>query len=295
MIRPNHKNVDVDGLVYHAYLSNWKEETSSLAELVTILASLFSTSPPVYARPKQAPPAPNSPPPNYLTPKPLPPPAYQPVLSTSPPPPEYGDHEPNIWSKPPSPPSYNTQSRLHQRQHLEKEREEKARQSEVLERVKQQVKVKVLRNFKAFTLHANESLETEFEYEHLLRTGAADLERGFREIADQKETLESHIAMSEAKIKEFQEWIQLAQQEEAAKKNEVEDLDSVIVASTYLQDQLMQAMSHKLALEDGLFMADRLFSREVVDLKAYLKAVRKLSRDHFFQVALVRKIKDMLE
>ncbi|KAK4535310.1 hypothetical protein CDCA_CDCA04G1335 [Cyanidium caldarium] len=52
-IRPNHRNVDLSGLVYLPSLSNWSARSDNLPFLLADMSSVFSTDPPVYARPTQ--------------------------------------------------------------------------------------------------------------------------------------------------------------------------------------------------------------------------------------------------
>jgi len=49
-LKTNHPNVDQGGMIYLPYLSTWDVNTSTLAELMTFVASAFSSSPPVYAK-----------------------------------------------------------------------------------------------------------------------------------------------------------------------------------------------------------------------------------------------------
>jgi hypothetical protein len=81
-IRPRHKHVDSAGQCYTPYLSSWQPARSDLLGLVTDLQAIFSTDPPVYAKP----PASSEPsPPGTATKSPTtPPPAYPPVQRPSP-------------------------------------------------------------------------------------------------------------------------------------------------------------------------------------------------------------------
>jgi len=49
-LKQNHPNVDQGGMIYLPYLSTWAANTSNLSELMTYVASAFSSSPPVYAK-----------------------------------------------------------------------------------------------------------------------------------------------------------------------------------------------------------------------------------------------------
>jgi len=48
-LKAGHQSVDEGGMVHVPYLTSWKEKTSTLTELVTLVTSAFSAAPPVYA------------------------------------------------------------------------------------------------------------------------------------------------------------------------------------------------------------------------------------------------------
>ncbi|KAF4684827.1 hypothetical protein FOZ60_007273 [Perkinsus olseni] len=48
-IKPRHQHVDHNGMVYLPYLNTWSPYSSTLPELITIIASTFSADPPVYS------------------------------------------------------------------------------------------------------------------------------------------------------------------------------------------------------------------------------------------------------
>jgi len=81
-IKPKHKHVDMQGMVYLPYLSQWNEQ-SSLVELLTFMSSVFSEAPPVFKA--SAPAAVQPPPPHYA---PHPQPQIQPQPSQPKPPSE---------------------------------------------------------------------------------------------------------------------------------------------------------------------------------------------------------------
>jgi len=54
-LKQNHPNVDQGGMIYLPYLSTWAPNTSTLSELMTFVASAFSSNPPVYAKSAAAP------------------------------------------------------------------------------------------------------------------------------------------------------------------------------------------------------------------------------------------------
>lgn len=48
-LRAGHQHVDEGGMIHLPYLSSWRERSSTLTELVTLVISAFSVAPPVYA------------------------------------------------------------------------------------------------------------------------------------------------------------------------------------------------------------------------------------------------------
>lgn len=48
-LRKGHQHVDEGGMIHLPYLSSWKERTSTLTELISLMISAFSVAPPVYS------------------------------------------------------------------------------------------------------------------------------------------------------------------------------------------------------------------------------------------------------
>lgn len=48
-LKTGHANVDQGGMIYMPYLSNWNERSSTLADLMATISSVFSQAPPVYS------------------------------------------------------------------------------------------------------------------------------------------------------------------------------------------------------------------------------------------------------
>lgn len=54
VVKPGHKHVDREGLVYLPYLSSWVGVTCTLLELCNTLASVFSQDPPLFSKPPES-------------------------------------------------------------------------------------------------------------------------------------------------------------------------------------------------------------------------------------------------
>ncbi|KAI4273709.1 MAG: hypothetical protein LQ337_004449 [Flavoplaca oasis] len=71
-VRPG-QYVSVEGRVYHPYLAGWKQDRSSVVELLSILQEVFAREPPVISRQETAPHPPTLPPKTASIPPPIPP------------------------------------------------------------------------------------------------------------------------------------------------------------------------------------------------------------------------------
>jgi ESCRT-I complex subunit TSG101 len=103
VIKPNHKNVDAEGMVYLPYLFNWNPNTSNLRELITLLCGVFGQEPPLFSRvgPAAIQSVQATPITSYQSPPPPPPfPTSRPVTNTAVP-------TPSPYDKYLSPPTYS--------------------------------------------------------------------------------------------------------------------------------------------------------------------------------------------
>ena len=62
IIKPRHRHVDSQGMVYHPYISNWNPQNCNLSGLVVNVAQVFGEDPPVRQKSRSAP---ANPQPNY--------------------------------------------------------------------------------------------------------------------------------------------------------------------------------------------------------------------------------------
>jgi len=68
------------------------------------------------------------------------------------------------------------------------------------------------------------------------------------------------------------------------------DLLNVVQPGSVWSKQLIKAVAKDSAIDDTLFCVDRALGEDIIDVKTYLKQVRKLAREQFFKRALVEKI-----
>ena len=57
-----------------------------------------------------------------------------------------------------------------------------------------------------------------------------------------------------------------------------------------LSGQVLQAVATSAAIDDGLYNLDKALARDVIDLRTFMKEVRKLSAKQFMARALAQKL-----
>ncbi|KAK3841432.1 MAG: UEV domain-containing protein [Linnemannia gamsii] len=73
-----------------------------------------------------------------------------------------------------------------------------------------------------------------------------------------------------------------------------EPVDEIICGSSVVHNQLFELVAEEIAIEDTLFYLDEALSQDNVELNAYMKHVRNLSREQFMKKALIKKVKAQL-
>jgi len=70
------------------------------------------------------------------------------------------------------------------------------------------------------------------------------------------------------------------------------DVNKVVLSSDTWSEQCMEATAQDFALTDVMLELDKGLEDETLDLTAYLKQLRKLSREQFMKRALAKKVFD---
>jgi len=270
-IKPRHKHVNSQGLIFHPYLSSWSPYNSNLIALTTNLQSVFGPEPPVYAKPRgskhpgvfgaqkhnQHHPSPN----------------YQPQSSYQRP-----HQQPGNVHHHPQPPSYDQVSA---RREVDN-RENMANEKEQLTKL-----VKVMLQSKVSNFH-NTWVDEINQMNRLIR----QLSLSEREIKNQEGALEHEV--KELKLLKndletanvtLQSWL------DENRDNKPINMLEVVEPATGWTNQIMNATAKDCAIDDTLYCLDRAFGDELIDVKQYLKQLRKLLREQFFLRALSLKIK----
>lgn len=254
-IKPQHRHVDAQGMIYLPYLSSWNASSSSLIHLVTVLASVFGEEPPVFA----------APPPSH------PQAASLPVRVAQPPAPAVPSglrpNQPVVEEKkrvPDDPRARRKEELLNQvneklRTLMTSTQKEAAEQTQALQQQQEELKKR-----------RQELLDKEKE----IKTAEANLTRSVAEV--QEKTVAA------------QQWLDLND-----KKEEV-PVDELVAPKDTWSKQLLDSTARDMATDDCIYLLDMALSDSRISAEHYLKHLRKLARDQFFHRALSLKIHDAL-
>eukprot|EP00898_Chlorokybus_atmophyticus_P008304 jgi/Chlat1/8475/Chrsp80S07882 len=303
-IKPRHSFVDASGVCCNVpYLREWMAPRSNLLDLGHMLSIMFGQDPPLFARPTMQQPQPSTPPPPpppyvaYPMPRPEPPPPPVPSASTSarvespmqayPPgwganPPPFSLPQGSYGAQPVAQPSIPIPTRPEIKPPTPPPREDpkevfKRRAVVALDR-----KLRlVLQEWEQ--LAANE-LRSITETKQTLASRTASLEQGIKDLRLEKERLEKALQSFKASTSDIEMWM-------LAHDRRPEDVavDDVFVPADPLSKQVLDACAEDLAVDDVVYALDRALQQGRIEPDWYLKTVRSMSREQFFQRATAIK------
>ncbi|KAF9165290.1 hypothetical protein DFQ26_000338 [Actinomortierella ambigua] len=94
-------------------------------------------------------------------------------------------------------------------------------------------------------------------------------------------TLRRVIDQLTTKIEQIQSWPE-------------EPIDEIICGSSVVHNQLFELVAEENAIEDTIYALDKALIQDKIELSAYMKHVRTLSREQFMKRALIKKVKSQL-
>jgi len=279
------KHVDHSGKVYLPYLSDWSQSSSDLLGLIQVLVIIFSESPPVFARPKNARPYPA-----YGTQSgyqgaanPTPYPGYPPAQPTMP----YPVHPPARPAYPypaypgaantPYPP-YPTTPQQPGPDNAATIGEEHIRAS-----LLSAVQDKVRRRVRELGQQAQAELDVLSNTERDLNQGKAKVEGIVRRLESEQTTLEERLTMLREKNAEMDAAIARMEGEDQM------EIDEAVITTAPLYKQLLQTFAEENATQDAIYHLGESLGHGVIDLEVFLKQVRMLSRRQFMLRATMQK------
>ncbi|KAF9113857.1 hypothetical protein BGX27_000693 [Mortierella sp. AM989] len=94
-------------------------------------------------------------------------------------------------------------------------------------------------------------------------------------------TLTRSIEQLDANIEQIRTWPE-------------EQVDEIICGSSVVHNQLFELVAEEIAIEDTIYYLGKALSQDKVELNAYMKYLRNLSKEQFMKKALIKKVKAQL-
>jgi len=317
-IKERHPFVNRQGFIFHPYLSTWNPYNSNLIALSTNLQSVFGKDPPVFSRPTGGPVGwqkafkrysrskvvhSHEQPLNY---------PRQPHVSLSVRPPVANGAQPAVafkWVQQVSTACSSSQQGAAQPAHVHSDVRAssnsylpsydqadmiknqlaagpgqpgaKANEKELLSaKARTRLRTELSKIHETWIQDVNglRRMQTELACAH----GAIENEdMGLKQQIKELKNLKTELKSANEKLKN---WLG------ANSDNKQVDLLSIVQPGSVWSKQLIRAVAKDSAIDDTLFCLDRALGEDVIDVKTYLKQVRKLAREQFFTRALVQKI-----
>ncbi|XP_006648183.1 protein ELC-like [Oryza brachyantha] len=259
VIKPHHPLVDRSGLVANApYLRSWVFPSSNLVDLVRSLSHLFGLDPPLFTRSPQA-----------QAPAPSPP-----ILATPP---------PRTHPSSPSPYRFPASPQLAARPPPTEDPAEVFKRNAI-------AKLVDMAYADAATLRpAREAeVDTLFAMQATLRNRGEVISDGVHKIGEEKEALERRLQDVMMATDVMEAWVMENRKGAVAASNT--EADEAIETADVLSKQMLECTAADLALEDTIYALDKAIQEGSVPFDGYLRSVRALAREQFFQRVLSTKV-----
>ncbi|XP_074294591.1 protein ELC-like [Silene latifolia] len=279
IIKRPHNHVTPSGMVNVPYLQNWIYPSSNLVDLAKNLGVCFALDPPLYSqRPS-----------NYNS-NPNPNPSY-----TRPSPGINSSHNPNPNPNPNPNANVNALSSIGSRLGLGFGgygsgigRTEEA--GEVYKRNAINKLVEMVHgDIGGMRKEREGEMDGLFTVQGALRGREERVNRGLKEMVEEKEGLENQLQMVLTNADVLEGWVR--ENEDKLGKKNVDEVDEVFEPCDVLSKQMIEASASDLAIEDVIYSLDKGVQEGVIPFDQYLKNVRLLSREQFFHRALTAKVR----
>ncbi|KAL9230661.1 hypothetical protein vseg_005984 [Gypsophila vaccaria] len=278
IIKRPHPFVSPSGSVTVPYLRNWVYPSSHLVDLVRELSLSFASNPPLYSQRKPSNPIPHP----HPHPNPIASIGYGEPIGYNPNPNPMGTFRPasiigSVMNRVTSNGGYGAG------------RTEEA--AEVYKRNAINKLVEVVNGDIGELRKAREGeMDGLFSVQAALRAREERVNRGLKEMSDEKEGLESHLQMVLTNADVLEGWLR-ENQDKLGKSGGSVDVDEVFEPCDVLSKQMIEASASDLAIEDVIYSLDKGVQDGVIPFDQYLRNVRLLSRQQFFHRALGAKVR----
>ncbi|CAK8576852.1 unnamed protein product [Lathyrus sativus] len=284
IIKRPHPHVNPSGLVSVPYLHNWIYPSSNLVDLVLSLSLIFGREPPLYSQRRHSN---NNPNPNP-NPNPHPNPNHNPHPNPHPHPnsssnfasasssgyphPARNNYPPSPYSPSPSPRPPHTED-----------------PTEVFRRNAINKLVEMVHNDVTSLRKTREAeMESLFGLQGVLKQREEVLDKGVKEMREEMEGLEQQLQMVLMNTDVLEGWLR---DNQGKKLESLENVEDAFECVDVLSKQMLDCTAADLAIEDTLYALDKGVQVGAVPFDQYLRSVRVLSREQFFQRATAAKVR----
>uniref|UniRef100_A0A453LLB9 SB domain-containing protein n=3 Tax=Aegilops tauschii subsp. strangulata TaxID=200361 RepID=A0A453LLB9_AEGTS len=264
---PHHPLVDRSGLVANApYLRSWVFPSSNLLDLVRSLSHLFGLDPPLFTR-------------SVAAPSPTPPPAHPapPPAAASP-----AMRPEAVYAPVPRPYRFPASPQLAARQPPTEDPAEVFKRNAISKLVDT-----AYADAAALRTAREAEVDSLFAVQAELRGRGEAVNDGVRRITEEKETLERRLQDVVMATDVIEAWV--AENRKGA-ADDATEAEGAIQPADVLSRQMLECTATDLALEDTIYALDKAVQEGSVPFDGYLRSVRALAREQFFQRVLCTKV-----
>lgn len=137
-------------------------------------------------------------------------------------------------------------------------------------------------------------MEGLFSAQGVLRKREEEVNKGLKEMQDEKEALEQQLQVVLMSTDVLAGWVRENEGKikNLGKNNDSVDVDEVFHCADVLSKQMLDCTAADLAIEDVVYSLDKALQEGAVPFDQYLRNVRLLSREQFFHRATASKVKE---
>lgn len=133
-------------------------------------------------------------------------------------------------------------------------------------------------------------MEGMFSAQAVLRQREVQLNKGLKEMLDEKEGLEQQLQMVLMNTDVLEAWVR--ENEGKTRSLEiVDDVDEAFECVDSLSKLMLDCTAGDLAVEDAIYGLDKAVQEGAIPFDQYLRSVRLLSREQFFHRAMAAKVR----
>jgi ESCRT-I complex subunit TSG101 len=133
-------------------------------------------------------------------------------------------------------------------------------------------------------------MESLFSAQAVLRRREEEINKGLKEMRDEMEGLESQLQVVLMNTDVLEAWVR---QNEGKVKGGMEDIDvdKAFECVDVLSKQMLECTAADMAIEDVVYSLDKAVQEGAMPFVQYLRNVRLLSREQFFNRATAAKVR----